>query len=139
MIQRIRRSRMFGWDRNPLRRRIDRVEAGMLAGLIMAFLIGAPLPGRTRHESNVDRGEETRRRADAPKRAIASTVRYLIPGQRQPLWARHGFFPQQQKLSRVRAQVSLPLGVAVVLGADEAPVRSFRDSGRNRESPAEFG
>ena len=41
MIQRIRRSRMFGWDRNPLRR-IDRVEAGMLAGLIMAFLIGAP-------------------------------------------------------------------------------------------------
>ena len=43
MIQRIRRSRMFGWDRNPLRRRIDRVEAGMLAGLIMAFLIGAPL------------------------------------------------------------------------------------------------
>ncbi len=43
MIQRIRRSRMFGWDRNPLRRRIDRVEAGMLAGLIMAFLIGAPV------------------------------------------------------------------------------------------------
>jgi hypothetical protein len=43
MIQRIRRSRMFGWDRNPLRRRMDRVEAGMLAGLIMAFLIGAPL------------------------------------------------------------------------------------------------
>ncbi len=33
---------MFGWDRNPLRRRIDRVEAGVLAGLIMAFLIGAP-------------------------------------------------------------------------------------------------
>jgi hypothetical protein len=42
MIQRIRRSRLFGWDRNPLRRRIDRVEAGMLAGLITAFLIGAP-------------------------------------------------------------------------------------------------
>jgi hypothetical protein len=43
MIQRIRRSRMFGWDRNPLRRRVDRVEAGMLAGLIMFFLIGAPV------------------------------------------------------------------------------------------------
>jgi hypothetical protein len=43
MIQRIRRSRMFGWDRNPLRRRVDRVEAGMLAGLIMVFLIGAPV------------------------------------------------------------------------------------------------
>jgi len=43
MIQRIRRSRMFGWDRNPLRRRIDRVEAGVLAGLIIVFLIGAPI------------------------------------------------------------------------------------------------
>ena len=43
MIQRICRSRMFGWDRNPLRRLVDRVEAGMLAGLIMVFLIGAPV------------------------------------------------------------------------------------------------
>jgi hypothetical protein len=43
MIQRMRRSRMFGWDRNPLRRRIDRVEAGVLAGLIAVFLIGAPV------------------------------------------------------------------------------------------------
>jgi hypothetical protein len=43
MIQQIRRSRMFGWDRNPLRRRVDRVEAGMLAGLIMVFLIGMPM------------------------------------------------------------------------------------------------
>jgi hypothetical protein len=34
---------MFGWDRNPLRRRVDRVEAGVLAGLIMVFLIGAPV------------------------------------------------------------------------------------------------
>lgn len=43
MVQRIRRSRMFGWDRNPLRRRIDRVEAGVLAGLIVVFLLGAPV------------------------------------------------------------------------------------------------
>jgi hypothetical protein len=43
MIQRVRRSRMFGWDRNPLRRRVDRVEAAVLAGLIMVFLIGAPV------------------------------------------------------------------------------------------------
>jgi hypothetical protein len=43
MIQRIRRSRMFGWDRNPLRRRIDRVEAVTLAGLILVFLVGAPI------------------------------------------------------------------------------------------------
>ena len=39
----IRRSRMFGWDRNPLRRRIDRIEGGVIAGLIVLFLIAAPV------------------------------------------------------------------------------------------------
>ena len=36
---------MLGWDRNPLRRRIDRVEAAVVAGLIAAFLISAPVLG----------------------------------------------------------------------------------------------
>ena len=39
----MRRSRLVGWDRNPLRRRIDRVEAVLLAGLIAAFLIAGPV------------------------------------------------------------------------------------------------
>jgi hypothetical protein len=34
---------MFGWERNPLRRRIDRVEAGLLTALIAVFLIATPL------------------------------------------------------------------------------------------------
>ena len=34
---------MFGWDRNPLRRRIDRIEGGVIAGLIVLFLIAAPV------------------------------------------------------------------------------------------------
>jgi hypothetical protein len=38
----MRRSRMLGWDRNPLRRRIDRIEAAMVAGLIAVFLFSAP-------------------------------------------------------------------------------------------------
>ena len=42
-IRRIRQSRMLGWDRNPLRRRIDRVEAAVVAGLIAVFLISAPV------------------------------------------------------------------------------------------------
>lgn len=43
MIQPIRRSRLFGWDRNPLRRRIDRLEAAMVAGLIALFAVTAPV------------------------------------------------------------------------------------------------
>jgi hypothetical protein len=39
----MRRSRMLGWDHNPLRRRIDRVEAAMVAGLIAVFLVSAPV------------------------------------------------------------------------------------------------
>ncbi len=34
---------MLGWDHNPLRRRGDRIEAGMVAGLIAVFLISAPV------------------------------------------------------------------------------------------------
>lgn len=39
------RRRLWGlWpDRNPLRRRCDRAEAAILAGLVAAFVIGAPL------------------------------------------------------------------------------------------------
>jgi len=36
-------SRRLGWDRNPLRRRSDRVEAAVIATLLAGFLIGAPL------------------------------------------------------------------------------------------------
>lgn len=42
-MRRMRRSRMLGWDHNPLRRRLDRVEAAMVAGLIAVFLISAPV------------------------------------------------------------------------------------------------
>ena len=34
-------SRRLGCDRNPLRRRPDRVEAAVVAGLLAGFLIGA--------------------------------------------------------------------------------------------------
>ena len=43
MKQKIRRLMMLGWGRNPLRRRIDRLEAGMIVGLIMLFLIASPV------------------------------------------------------------------------------------------------
>lgn len=41
--QRLRRSRVLGWERNPVRRRIDRIEASMLALLVVLFLVGAPV------------------------------------------------------------------------------------------------
>ena len=41
--------------------------------------------------------------------------------------------------SAASSEVGLPLRVAVELGADEAPVRSFRYGGGNGKGPAEFG
>lgn len=40
-----RRRRVGGlsWGSNPLRRKVDRIEAGIFAGLLVMFLIGAPL------------------------------------------------------------------------------------------------
>jgi hypothetical protein len=50
MMQRIRRSRVLGWDRNPLRRRSDRVEAVMFAGLIAALIFGLVVINRAATE-----------------------------------------------------------------------------------------
>jgi hypothetical protein len=35
-------SRRLGFDRNPLRRRTDRIESALMAGLLAGFLAGAP-------------------------------------------------------------------------------------------------
>jgi hypothetical protein len=40
-----RQARRLGLDRNPLRRRTDRIESSVAAGLLALFLIGAPLFG----------------------------------------------------------------------------------------------
>jgi hypothetical protein len=38
-----RRVGVLSWGSSPLRRKVDRIEAGIFAGLLGAFLIGAPL------------------------------------------------------------------------------------------------
>jgi hypothetical protein len=36
-------------DHNPLRRRLDRIEAAVVGGLVVAFLVGAPVAALTAH------------------------------------------------------------------------------------------
>jgi hypothetical protein len=38
-----RRVGVLSWGSNPLRRKVDRIEAGIFTGLLITFLIGAPL------------------------------------------------------------------------------------------------
>jgi hypothetical protein len=64
---------MLGWVRNPLRRRIDRVEAAMIAGLIAVFLISAPvLAAVARH--CIGSAAMREQRAEAAWRLVPATV-----------------------------------------------------------------
>ena len=80
MIQRIRRSRMFGWDRNPLRRRVDRGEAGILAALIILLLVGAPILVPVAGHWARAMGEQTLR-AQATWSQVPATVARAAPLQ----------------------------------------------------------
>jgi len=81
MIQRARRSRMFGWERHPLRRRTDRVEGGVLAALILVFLITAPLVVAL--AGHWARGAGVRQqRAEVAWRLVPALMERGVPAQR---------------------------------------------------------
>ena len=79
-IKRMRRSRMLGWDRNPLRRRIDRVEAAVVAGLIAVFLISAPVLGAAAGHWMGSAGMREQR-AEMAWRLVPATVQGSAQGQ----------------------------------------------------------
>ena len=81
MIQRIRRSRMIGWDRNPLRRRIDRVEAIMVTGLIAAFLAAVPVLAAVAGHGTWAASTQ-QQRVDVAGRQVSATVQRGAPAQR---------------------------------------------------------
>jgi len=71
---------MFGWDRNPLRRRIDRVEAAALAGLIVVFLVAVPLLVLAVGQWARTAGLRTLR-TEAAWSQVPATVQRAAPGQ----------------------------------------------------------
>jgi hypothetical protein len=72
---------MLGWDRNPLRRRIDRAEAGMVAGLILVFLITAPVLAAAAVHWTRAAGIR-QQHAEAAWRQVAATVARSAAAQR---------------------------------------------------------
>jgi len=73
LVQRLRRSRTLGWDRNPLRRRVDRLEAVMMAALLVMFLVGAPVLVTTIGHWVRATGT-AQQRAEAAWRRVSATV-----------------------------------------------------------------
>ena len=79
-MTRMRRSRMLGWDRSPLRRRIDRVEAAVVAGLIAVFLLSAPvLVAAAGHWARSAGTQE--QRAEMAWRLVPATLQGSAQGQ----------------------------------------------------------
>lgn len=85
VIKRMRRSRMLGWDHNSLRRRIDRVEAAMVAGLIAVFLIFAPVLGVVAGHL-VSSANMQQQRAESAWRLVPATVQVSAQGDNSA-WA----------------------------------------------------
>jgi hypothetical protein len=71
---------MLGWDRNPLRRRIDRVEAAMVTGLIAVFLISAPVLAAVAGHWIGSAGMRAQR-AEVAWRLVPATVQGNAQGQ----------------------------------------------------------
>jgi hypothetical protein len=71
-------------DHNPLRRRLDRIEAAVVGGLVVAFLAGAPLAALTVERvvwhaaSGAARAEQTRGRAAHLPQRHAQARRSLV-------------------------------------------------------------
>jgi len=109
---------MFGWDRNPLRRRIDRVEAGTLAGLIIVFLIGAPILVAVAGHWARAAGMRTLR-AEATWSEVSATVQQSASSQSEASTGPEGFVWVQARWTapdgRPRSG-SIAIGPAVAVG-----------------------
>jgi hypothetical protein len=115
MMQRIRRSRVLGWDRNPLRRRSDRVEAVLFAGLIAAFLIfGLVVINPASTEDRQRSGATAWRQVTATVQRMAPNVPRKLDGFIWPLgavrvpalWMAAG----RPHSGRIPVRVSTPVG-----------------------------
>ena len=66
-------------DRNPLRRTMDRVEAMIMGGLVVAFLAGAPLAAVAAGHVAYDVGSRTAHAQQATWRQVPAVLAATVP------------------------------------------------------------
>jgi hypothetical protein len=120
------RRRLWGlWpDRNPLRRRYDRAEAAILAGLVAAFLIGGPLAalaaGRWAYDSTAraERAElSTLHQVPAVLLTTATVQQAWSPATARAWWSGPG---GARRTGQVPAPAGSPAGTTVKVWMDAA-------------------
>jgi hypothetical protein len=124
------RRRLWGlWpDRNPLRRRCDRVEAAIVAGLVAAFVLGGPLAALAAGRWAYDTALRTERAGEAARHQVAAvlltTAQEWSPATAQARWtAPDG----ARRTDWVPASAGAPAGASVRVWVDA--------SGRPAEPP----
>jgi hypothetical protein len=70
-------------DRNPLRRTVDRVEAMVVGGLVVAFLAGVPLAAVAAGHVIYSVGSRTAQSQQATWRQVPAVLAAPAPGYRQ--------------------------------------------------------
>lgn len=117
------RRRLWGlWpDRNPLRRRCDRVEAAILAGLVAAFVLGGSLAALAAGQWAYDSALRTEHADEAAWHQVAAvlltTAEAWSPATAQARWtAPHGV----RRTAWVPAPAGAPAGTSVRVWVDAA-------------------
>jgi hypothetical protein len=111
-------------DRNPLRRRCDRVEAAILAGLVAALILGGSLAalaaGRWAYDTALraeQAGEAARHHVAAVLLTTASAPQGWSPAMARARWAAPGGVP---RTGWVPAPAGSPAGTTVRVWVDAA-------------------
>jgi len=98
LLQRL--ARIVGGDANPLRRPVDRIESAIITGLVVAFVVAAPLlglfAGRVAHASSVreQRAERSWREVPAVLNQSAADGMVGADGEWDTSWVRaHWRYP----------------------------------------------
>jgi len=120
----LRRVREWWPDRNPLRRRCDRVEAALITALLAAFLTGAPLMALAAGRQAQDGGPRPGQAQLAGWHQVPAVLRTATiqrfapsPAQAWAQWAAPGGVPHT---GRVLAPAGLAAGAVVPVWVDAA-------------------
>jgi hypothetical protein len=108
-------------DRNPLRRRCDRVEAAIVAGLMTAFVLGGSLAALAAGRWAYDNALRTEQAGQAARHQVAAvlltTAQGWSPATAQARWTAPGGVP---RTGWVPAPAGSPAGTTVRVWVDAA-------------------
>jgi hypothetical protein len=114
-------------DHNPLRRACDRVEAGLIAALLAAFIVGTPLLAILAGQRTYGAALRTEHSQQTARHRVPAILLTAAPSHVEPLtltlplaWARWTGPDGKERIGDVRAPAGTQAGSTVVVWVDAA-------------------